>query len=116
LHTKDAFWHSENVTVYDSLIDGEYLGWYSKNLRLVRCHIKGTQPLCYCKGLVLEDCTMENADLAFEYSEVNGNVLNDVLSIKNPLSGHLVVASLGRIHPRRVRNTRTTPGLKSFKK
>lgn len=95
LHTKDAFWHSENVTVYDTLIDGEYLGWYSKNLRLVRCHIKGTQPLCYCQGLVLEDCTMENADFAFEYSEVNGNVLSDVASIKNPIAGHLVVNSLG---------------------
>ena len=25
--SKDAFWNSENVTVYDSFISGEYLGW-----------------------------------------------------------------------------------------
>ena len=68
--TKDAFWHAKNVTVYDSVLEGEYLAWYSENLRLVRCHIKGTQPFCYCKNLVLEDCTMEECDLAFERSEV----------------------------------------------
>ena len=26
LHTKDAFWETENVSVYDSFINGEYLG------------------------------------------------------------------------------------------
>ena len=45
LNTKDAFWHSKNITVYDSVIKGEYLGWYSENLHLVRCKIIGTQPL-----------------------------------------------------------------------
>ena len=29
LLTKDAFWNSNNVTVYDSFISGEYLGWNS---------------------------------------------------------------------------------------
>ena len=28
--SKDAFWNSENVTVYDSFISGEYLGWNAK--------------------------------------------------------------------------------------
>ena len=32
--TKDAFWNSENVTVYDSLLSGEYLGWNAKNRRI----------------------------------------------------------------------------------
>ena len=53
---------------------GEYLAWYSENLRLVRCKIIGTQPLCYAKNLVLEDCEMEGADLSFEYSEVTATV------------------------------------------
>lgn len=30
LNSKDAFWKTENVTVYDSVIIGEYLGWHSK--------------------------------------------------------------------------------------
>ena len=51
LNTKDAFWHAKNVTVKDTVINGEYLGWYSENLTLINCTIKGTQPLCYCKGL-----------------------------------------------------------------
>lgn len=33
INSKDAFWNTENVTVYDSEINGEYLGWHSKNLR-----------------------------------------------------------------------------------
>ena len=27
LLSKDAFWNSKNVTLYDSYISGEYLGW-----------------------------------------------------------------------------------------
>ena len=28
--TKDAFWEVENVTIYDSFLDGEYLGWHRR--------------------------------------------------------------------------------------
>jgi len=67
--TKDAFWESDNCTVYDAELNGEYLGWYSRNLRLVRCRISGTQPLCYCENLILEDCTFApDADRALERS------------------------------------------------
>ncbi len=97
LKTKDAFWHSENVTVYDSLLEGEYLAWYSKNLTLVRCHIKGTQPLCYCNNLVLIDCTTEDCDLSFENSEVNGNIIGNIVSIKNPRRGEIEVDSCDEI-------------------
>lgn len=93
INSKDAFWESENVLVEDSEINGEYLGWYAKNLHLVRCHLSGTQLLCYVDGLTLEDCTFDaDADLLFEYSTVNGNILGDVTSIKNPTSGSLHVS------------------------
>ena len=98
LDTKDAFWETENVTVYDSRISGEYLGWYSRGLRLVRCHISGTQPLCYASGLVLEDCTFDpDADLAFEYSDVQADIIGHVTSIKNPRSGRIVADSVGSV-------------------
>ena len=96
LDTKDAFWHSRNVTVVGSTIKGEYLGWYSENLRLVRCRIIGTQPLCYCRGLVLEDCTMESCDLAFERSEVQATIRGGVDSVKNPLCGSITADSIGQ--------------------
>lgn len=106
LDTKDAFWHSKNVTVKDSVIKGEYLGWFAENLTLINCKIIGTQPLCYCKNLQLIDCTMEGCDLSFEYSEVNGNVIGYVESIKNPLSGTIKVDSLGElIHEGSVKET-----------
>ncbi len=97
LNTKDAFWHGKNVTVIDSVVRGEYLGWYSENLKLVRCHIIGTQPFCYCKGLVLEDCTLEGCDLAFENSEVQATVKGHIDSVKNPICGHIEADSIGEI-------------------
>lgn len=97
LNTKDAFWHGKNVTVEDSVIRGEYLGWYSENLKLVRCHIIGTQPFCYCKGLVLEDCILEGCDLAFENSEVQATVKGYIDSVKNPICGHIKADSIGEL-------------------
>ena len=98
MDTKDAFWEAEDVTVYDSRINGEYLGWYSKNLHLVNCKIGGTQPLCYCENLVLENCVFEeDADLAFEYSDVEASIIGPVTSVKNPRSGRINADSYGAI-------------------
>lgn len=98
IDSKDAFWGTENVTVYDSTINGEYLGWHSRNLRLVRCRIGGTQALCYAKNLVVEDCTFEpDADLCFEYSEVNATIKGHITSIKNPTTGSIVADSIGEV-------------------
>ncbi len=87
LDTKDAFWHGKNITVYDSVVKGEYLGWYSEGLKFVRCHIIGTQPLCYAKDLVLEDCEMTDCDLSFEKSSVRAAVKGGITGIKNPAAG-----------------------------
>ena len=97
LDTKDAFWHSKNLTVTNSTLKGEYLGWFSEGLTLIDCHISGTQPLCYCKDLRLIRCTMENTDLAFEYSDVNVEINGHILSVKNPRSGHITADSIGEI-------------------
>ena len=97
LDTKDAFWHAKNVTVRNSTVKGEYLAWFSENLTLINCRIIGTQPLCYCKGLKLIDCTMEDTDLAFEYSDVEATVSGHILSVKNPRSGSITADSVGEI-------------------
>ena len=96
--TKDSLWECENVTIYDSVIDGEYLAWHSKNVHLVRCHIAGEQPLCYAEGLVLEDCTFDEAsDRAFEDSDVVADIRGSITEVKNPRSGHIVADRIGRI-------------------
>ena len=98
LNTKDAFWETDNVTVYDSVINGEYLGWHSRKLKLVRCHITGTQPLCYVDGLTLEDCSFgEDADLAFEYSSVQATIKGSIPSVKNPRTGRILADGYGEI-------------------
>lgn len=97
LDTKDAFWHSKNVTVENSVVKGEYLGWFSENLTMVNCRIIGTQPFCYCKQLKLINCTMEDTDLAFEYSDVEADINGHILSVKNPKSGSITADSIGEI-------------------
>lgn len=97
LDTKDAFWHSKNVTVKNSIVKGEYLAWFSDGLTLINCKIIGTQPLCYCKNLKLINCTMEDTDLSFEYSDVEADIVGDVISIKNPKSGKIVADTVGEI-------------------
>ena len=95
--TKDAFWHGENVTVKDSIVKGEYLAWYAVGLTLINCKIIGTQPLCYCKDLKLINCEMEDADFAFEKSDVDASITTPVISIKNPASGTITVPAVSEI-------------------
>ena len=98
IDSKDAFWGTEDVTVYDSTITGEYLGWHSKRLHLINCHISGTQPLCYATDLVMENCTMgEDADLAFENSTLNATIVSNITSVKNPRSGKISAKSIGEL-------------------
>lgn len=98
INSRDAFWETDNVTVYDSEINGEFLGWHSRNLRLVRCKINGTQPLCYCKGLVMEDCTMgDECDLSFEDSDFTATINSAIVSVKNPRSGSLKALAIGEV-------------------
>ena len=91
LDTKDAFWHGKNIVVKDCIVKGEYLAWYAENLTFINCKIIGTQPLCYCKNLKLVDCEMIDCDLSFEKSDVQASILNEVISIKNPLAGLIEV-------------------------
>ena len=87
------------MIVYDSELDGEYLAWHSKNIKLVRCHISGEQPLCYLDGITLEDCTFDAAcDRIFEDSRnINATIKGAITEVKNPISGHIVADKIGQI-------------------
>ncbi len=95
--TKDAFWHAKNVVIRNCVVKGEYLAWYCENVTFEDCKIIGTQPLCYCKDLKLINCEMIDADLCFERSQVEATVTTPVISIKNPLSGHIYVPCVNEI-------------------
>ncbi len=95
--SKDAFWNTENVTVYDSLIIGEYLGWNSKNLTLVNCTVESDQGLCYAESLKMINCKLINTPLAFEYSSLDAEVVSEVDSVKNPLSGRIKARAIGEL-------------------
>ena len=104
--TKDAFWHAKNVVVRNSVIKGEYLAWYCENVTFDHCTIIGPQPLCYCKGLRLVDCKMEDTDLAFEKSDVQATILTPVISIKHPRSGRITLPAVREI----IRDDRAAAG------
>ena len=95
IDTKDCFWHAKNVYCKNVKFVGEYLAWYSENCVFENCEINSIQPLCYCKKLKLINCTMPNCNLAFEYSDVDTDIKGHVDSIRNVLSGKIVVDSLG---------------------
>lgn len=95
--TKDAFWHAKDITVRNSVVKGEYLAWYSEDITFENCKIIGTQPLCYCRNLRLVNCEMIETDLCFECSDVEATLTSPVVSIKNPLSGHIYVPAVGEI-------------------
>ena len=95
IDTKDCFWHAKNVYCKNVKFVGEYLAWHSENCVFENCEINSIQPLCYCKKLKLINCTMPNCNLAFEYSDVDADIKGHVDSIRNVLSGKIVVDSLG---------------------
>lgn len=97
LYTKDSFWHAKDVLVKDSYIKAEYIGWYSDNLTFINCVIEGIQPFCYAKNLKLINCKMINANLSFEYSSVDADIVGHIDSIKNPLKGRIIADSIGEI-------------------
>ena len=97
LLTKDAFWNSENITVYDSFISGEYLGWNSKNLTLVNCTIESLQGMCYIDNLVMKNCKLINTTLAFEYSNVDADISSAIDSVFNPGAGTIRAERIGEL-------------------
>lgn len=107
--TKDAFWNSENVTVVDSFISGEYLGWNAKNLTLINCTIESLQGMCYIENLVMKNCRTPNTTLAFEYSSVDADISGGIDSVINPSSGSISADSIGELilDPARIDPTKT---------
>lgn len=97
LLSKDAFWNSENITVYDSFISGEYLGWNSRNLTLVNCTIESLQGMCYIDNLVMKNCKLINTTLAFEYANVDVEIVGSIDSVTNPTGGRIKADSIGTL-------------------
>jgi hypothetical protein len=95
--TKDAFWNAENITIYDSFISGEYLGWNSKNITLINCTIESLQGMCYIDNLVMKNCRLLNTNLAFEYSNVDVEIVGEVESVLNPEKGIIRADRIGEL-------------------
>ena len=89
LMAKDSFWNCDDVIVEDSTIIGEYLGWNSSNITFINCTIQSLQGFCYMKNVKLVNCKLINTTLSFEYSSVDADIVSNIDSIKNPISGNI---------------------------
>ncbi|MGM9652427.1 MAG: DUF3737 family protein [Eubacteriales bacterium] len=97
LLSKDAFWNSDGITVYDSFISGEYLGWNAKNLTLINCTVESLQGMCYIDNLVMKNCRLMNTTLAFEYSTVDADIRGRIDSVFNPSGGTIRADSIAEL-------------------
>lgn len=84
--------------IADRTLGGERPLFAARDLRLVRCRISGTRPLCYAEHLVLEHCTLaDDCDLAFEASGVRATIDGAVPSVKNPRTGSIEARAYGAV-------------------
>ena len=98
MDSKDSFWNCKNVTVYDSIIVGEYLGWNSENITFINCCIDSHQGMCYMKNIKMVNCKLLNTDLCFEFCEnVDAEICSHIDSVKNPYSGVIKAKSIGEL-------------------
>ncbi|MBQ9457259.1 MAG: DUF3737 family protein [Bacilli bacterium] len=98
LLTKDAFWNAKNIVLKNCYVEGEYFGWNSENVTLIDCEIHSHQGFCYMKNIKLVNCKIIDTDLAFEYCQnIDAEITTPVDSIKNPISGRIVVPAVGEL-------------------
>ena len=97
LISKDAFWNCCNVTVKDTFISGEYLGWNSEDLTFENCTIESLQGMCYISNLKMKNCRLLNTTLAFEFSSMDADIDSSVDSVFNPSSGSITCDSIGEL-------------------
>lgn len=106
-------WHAKKYELIHSTFDEKTRApiWYSDDGLIENCDLKGIKLLRECNhteiknsnidspefGWKCNDSCMEDTDLAFEYSEVEADIKGNVVSIKNPKSGNIIVDSVGEI-------------------
>ena len=93
LLSKDSFWNTEDVVIYDSFIVGEN----SKNITLINCTVESLQGFCYIENLVMKNCKLVNTALAFEYSTVDVEITGKIDSVFNPKGGTIRAKEIGTL-------------------
>ena len=53
--------------------------------------------MCYIDGLKMQNCTLLNTTLAFEYSKVEADINGKVESVINPTSGSITADEIGEL-------------------
>lgn len=95
--TKDAFWEVENVTIYDSELNGEYLAGIRTTSVGKLSHYRRAAALLRPRPRI-GNCTFgPDCDRAFEYSSVQATIKGAIGGVKNPRTGCITAESYGEI-------------------
>ena len=81
---KYSFQYIENSVFENCVFDTKDAFWHAKNIVIRDSVVKGEYLAWYC-------------ELAFERSAVQATITTPVISIKNPLSGRIIVPAVGEI-------------------
>ena len=96
-----ALYNLQDATVRDCTFagpkDGESALKEARNVTLENCAFSLRYPLWHTVGFNLKNCTMEDTDLSFEYSQVEATVKGHIDSVKNPASGFITADSIGQV-------------------
>ena len=95
--TKDAFGEVENVTIYDSELNGEYLAGIRTTSVGKLSHYRRAAALLRPRPRI-GNCTFgPDCDRAFEYSSVQATIKGAIGGVKNPRTGCITAESYGEI-------------------
>ena len=97
IDSQEFGWKCTEITMKDCTVNSEYLFFDSKNVTLSDIKMTGKYSFQYMENLVIENCTMEETDLAFEYSDVEADIIGNVMSVKNPRSGRIILDSVDEV-------------------
>ena len=76
IDSQEFGWKCTEITMKDCTVNSEYLFFDSKNVTLSDIKMTGKYSFQYMENLVIESCTMEETDLAFEYSDVEADIID----------------------------------------
>jgi len=99
MNLRYPLWHANKAVVSDCGLTDKCRAafWYDSDITIRNCRINGTQPFCYCRNLIFENCIIEGCDFAFERSSVKADVKGRIESVKNDFSGKITADEIGTL-------------------
>ncbi|ADT89677.1 DUF3737 family protein [Vibrio furnissii] len=96
---ESAMKHTHHMTAMQCEFMGKYPFWHSNHVLLEQSlfTVYARAAIWYTDHLTMKNCVVEETDLCFEYATLHAEIVSDIMSVKNPLSGYIKARSIGDI-------------------